>query len=499
MVDTAEEAVRPKKLGFLTKFTFGFGQLGEALFLGLTLAFAPIFYNQAVGLSAGLVGTALFIGIFADAISDPLIGSISDRWRSRRFGRRHPFLFVSAPPLALCLFMLFQPPEALIAVQPGETLPEQGPLFAWMVTWLLLGRFFLTLYVVPHLALGAELSKDYDERASVYSFNAMFGFFFGPMVAFIAWTFFFADKTIRVSDGAFVDGHLDPANYEGIAILAAIGIVVGIWTCAGYTLRHVKDMPQPPLDLPPFQFKTVFVEVYGAFKNRSYLTLMLGFFCLSLTLGHAESTNTIMFTFYWEMGPDEIRWFSFYQTAGFVTGAFMAPYLVRRFEKRGAVVIGAAGYAIVHPLPYIMRMLGWWPENDTEPLLPLLLGWTFFATWALAVVNVSVMSMVADLVDQHELETGRRQEGIFYAARVFFGKASNSFAAFFAGITLAYYADLPANSIPGELDEGILWRMGVLTLVFSIGSVVATYFYGRYKLDKEKVKSIQAELSARNG
>ncbi len=499
--DAADTSARPHagKLPFTTKIAFGFGQLGEALFMGLTLTFAPIFYNQAVGLSAELVGIALFVGIFADAISDPLVGSVSDRWRSRRFGRRHLFLFISAPPLALSLYMLFQPPEFLILIAPGDKLPQQWPLFVWMTSWLLLGRFFLTLYVVPHLALGAELSTNYDERASVYSYNAMFGFFFGPMVAFVAWTFFFAGESVRISDGAMVAGQLNPANYQNIAMLAALGIVAGIWICAGFTLRQVKRLPQPPASLPPFRFSTVFVEVYGAFRNKSYLTLMLGYFCLSLTLGHAESTNTIMFTFYWAFEPDEIRWFSFYQTAGFVTGAFLAPFLIRLVEKRPLVIFSVIGYAIIHPFPYIMRMLGFWPENDTPLLLPSLLVWTLLGTWCLAALGVCVMSMLADLVDEHQLTSGRRQEGIFYSARVFFAKASNSVASFFAGITLAYYAELPANSVPGELDGDVLDRMGRLVILFSVGALIASWFYSRYRLDKRRVEEIQRELAARSG
>lgn len=483
------------KLGLGTKVAFGFGQLGEALFMGLTLTFIPIFYNQAVGLSAEWVGIALFVGIFADAITDPLIGSISDRWRSKRFGRRHPFLLVSAPPLAACLYMLFQPPAALIAISAGETLPEQLPLFIWMTSWLLLGRFFLTLYIVPHLALGAELSSDYDERASVYSYNAMFGFFFGPMVAFVAWTFFFAGESTRISDGAMVAGQLNPANYQGIAILAAIGIVVGIWTCAWFTLPRVKNLPQPPSDLPPFKFTTVFVEVYGAFRNKSYVTLMIGYFCLSLTLGHAESTNTIIFTFFWELEPKQIRWFSFYQTVGFVLGAFMAPFLIKKIQKRPLVTISVIGYGVIHPAPYLLRMAGLWPENGAEALLPMLLVWTVLATWCLAALNVCVMSMLADLVDEHQLTSGRRQEGIFYSARIFFAKASNSVASFLAGITLAYYAELPPNSIPGQLNEQILSRMGLLVVLFSIGALIAGWFYSRYKLDKKRVTEIQQELA----
>jgi len=292
-----------------------------------------------------------------------------------------------------------------------------------------------------------------------------------------------------------VAGQLNPENYRQVAIVAAIGIVLGIWICAGFTLRHVKRLPQPPLDLPAFRFSTVFVEVYGAFKNSSYLSLMLGYFCLSLTLGHAESTNTIIFTFFWELEPQQIRWFSFYQTVGFVLGAFMAPIVIRKIEKRPLAIFAVLGYGVIHPLPYILRMIGLWPDNGAELLLPLLLVWTVLATWCLAALNVCVMSMLADLVDEHQLTTGRRQEGIFYSARVFFAKASNSVASFLAGITLAYYAELPANSVPGELDEGILFRMGLLVIIFSVGALVAGWFYGRYRLDKGRVEEIQRELA----
>jgi GPH family glycoside/pentoside/hexuronide:cation symporter len=142
-------------------------------------------------------------------------------------------------------------------------------------------------------------------------------------------------------------------------------------------------------------------------------------------------------------------------------------------------------------------MLGLWPENGDEALMPMLLVWTVLATWCLAALNVCVMSMLADLVDEHQLKSGRRQEGIFFSARIFFAKASNSVASFLAGITLAYYAQLPPNSIPGQLDDDILSRMGLLVALFSIGAVVAGFFYSRYTLDKDRVTEIQQELADR--
>lgn len=74
---------RPGKVPFGVKFGFGFGQFGEAIFMGLTLTFAALYYNQGLGLEIKFVGWAMGLAIFADAITDPAIGALSDRWRSR--------------------------------------------------------------------------------------------------------------------------------------------------------------------------------------------------------------------------------------------------------------------------------------------------------------------------------------------------------------------------------------------------------------------------------
>jgi len=80
---------RPGKIPFWTKFNFGFGQIGEAAFSAITLTFVSLYYNQALGLNINLVGWALGLAVFSTAISAPIVGAFSDRFRSR-WGRRHP-------------------------------------------------------------------------------------------------------------------------------------------------------------------------------------------------------------------------------------------------------------------------------------------------------------------------------------------------------------------------------------------------------------------------
>ncbi len=137
---------------------FGIGAGGEAASMWIFNALALIFYQQILGLPAGLAATAMALAIIADAVTDPLIGAISDNFCSR-FGRRHPFLFTAPIPLALCVFLIFHPPQLVV--------DSASLLFIWLCLFTILLRTFQTFYVVPHLAMGAELSTDYLERTRV--------------------------------------------------------------------------------------------------------------------------------------------------------------------------------------------------------------------------------------------------------------------------------------------------------------------------------------------
>jgi Na+/melibiose symporter-like transporter len=291
---------RSGKVPLGVKLGYGFGQFGEAIFMGLTLTFAALYYNQGLGLDIKYVGWALGIAIFADAVTDPAIGALSDRWKSKRWGRRHPFLFFAPLPLALCLYLLFLPPDFIVAIPEGETRPEQWPLFLWMAVWNILARTFLTCYVVPHLALGAELSSDYNERSSVFSYNAMFGFATGTGVGFFAWGYF-AGQSLRAMDNQMVPKQLDPANYPPVVILGCICVIVGIWMCAFATRKEIPHLAQATEDTPPFSFLEVIRDMWGACQNRNYVMLLIAFFFLSLTLGMGEISGGFLVTYYFEL------------------------------------------------------------------------------------------------------------------------------------------------------------------------------------------------------
>ena len=125
--------------------------------------FLLLFYGTVIGLEPGLVGLAILIALVFDAVSDPLVGYWSDNFRSK-WGRRHPFMYAAALPVAFSYFLLWNPPEL-----------SQTGLFLYLTCLAVLIRTFITFYETPSSALIPELSTDYDERTSLQSYRLFFG------------------------------------------------------------------------------------------------------------------------------------------------------------------------------------------------------------------------------------------------------------------------------------------------------------------------------------
>src|SRR5262249_14317937 len=145
-----------QRLSYRTKWAYGIGAVGEASTYIAFNTWNFLFYNNVLGLSGTLCGLAVMISLGLDAVADPVIGYLSDRWHSR-LGRRHPFLYAAAIPLGISFYMIYVPPVGLSGF----------PLFLWFTFFSILFRQCWTLYQIPHLALGAELTTDYRERSIV--------------------------------------------------------------------------------------------------------------------------------------------------------------------------------------------------------------------------------------------------------------------------------------------------------------------------------------------
>lgn len=470
-----------RKLALSTKLTYGVGQLAEGLknlSFGLFLLF---YFNQVLGVSGTLCGIALFIALLFDAVTDPMAGSLSDGWRSR-LGRRHPFMYASAPPLGVAYWLLFSPPE----------LGEWG-LFVWLTVFAVLTRGAMTLYHVPHIALGAEMTENFEERTSIVGYRTAFGVLGGLLASALGFGVFFA------SSEQFPNGQLDASQYPPYALLLAVLMVTTIWISALGTQKEVPHLLPPPRGHGPFRLTRVFGETWLALQNVSFRWLFAGVIIVFVMVGVDGALGLYMNTYFWELRPGEILLIVVAAPLGIVLGTPLTRYLHRHFDKKPAVVWGTAWWGCWQILPVALRLVGWFPENGTPTLLWTLAVIRFIQGAGVVQALVSFGSMMADVADEHELASGRRQEGIFFGAVSFSNKAASGLGTALGGIGLDLIrwpkgpeirtaADVPPETI---VQLGIFY--GPLVAGFA---VVSVWCYAHYQLNRQRHQSILDELRA---
>ncbi len=479
----ARDVVDPHTVPTRTRFAFGVGSSAEALSLYTLGTLGMIFYNQVLGLDVFLAGLVPTLAIFFDAISDPLIGSWSDRVRSKRWGRRHPFMFVAPVPIAISFYFVFNPPDGL----------EGYSLFAWFLVWSVSLRTFMTIYHVPHLAMGGELSKEYTERTKIMSYNNFFTWLGGAGLIKVNQLVFFA-TVAEVSNG-----FLNPEAYPRFSISIAIVIATILFTSAWFTRDRIPLLPQATAAAGKFSFREFYGDLGKAFRNRNYLFLMIALFSLSMMLGIRGGMTMYMNIYYWELDAEDLATLIFVASAiGYLAGFFLSTHVHGRFDKRATIVTTAALLSVFPAMPVILRLMGLFPENGSDSLLVGIAIFAGLGAVSGSMLNISVMSAIADIADENALKYGVRQEGILYSARMFFAKLDNSIGHLLAAIALSIIA-FPDNAVPGEVDPDIIWWLGMVDSPLAIvPGLIAACFYAQYRINKSGYQDTRRKLEAQD-
>lgn len=469
------------------RLAFGFGQLAEGLKNGALGFFVFFYYNQVLGLSGTLAGIAVAISLFIDGVVDPLIGSLSDNWRSR-YGRRHPFLVASVLPLMIGFFGLFSPPVT-----------SQWGLFVWLIVFSNLTRAAISAFHVPHLALGAEMSRDPDERASLVGIRMFFSISGGLCSTLIGFGIFFAPSD------AFPVGQLNAAAYTPFAATLAVLMGLAILTSAFGTRSVIPRLKQGAERLGlsvAGVFRNLLRDVRDALGCVSFRWLFAGVLIVYLMIGTNSALDIYMFTYFWEFSNTEVMTLSFAYPAGLMIGVMLAPAFLRRFDKRVALLFGTVWWAALQVTPVILRLLGFFPENGDEALVPTYMAIRFVHGIGSVMANVAFGAALADIADENELRSGRRQEGIFFSTSSFSLNFATGIGGLMAGIALDTIqwprgthirtaADVPADTL---VNLGIVY--GPCVVIFS---VLTFWCYSNYGLNRARHAEILARLAAKRG
>lgn len=469
------------RLPFHIKLFFGVGQIAEGLKNRTFETFLFFYYVQVLGLAPGLAGLAMLIAVISDAITDPLMGTLTDGYRSR-WGRRHPFMYGAAIPLGALFILMFNPPDGL---------GDQG-LFLWLTVGSVLARTALSVYHVPHMALGAELSSDYDERTTVVAYRSWFQLATAWSVTPLAFALFFT------ASPGFENGQLNPSAYSGFSIFFGIIMAAAILLTALGTHSRIPMLPRSPPKKRRLGPKRVIAEFREAARSPSCRVFVFTLLGLAIGTGVQRVLELHMFTYFWLLAPEQIRDVGMAGLLGAIVGVPCWARLSRYLGKKWTLILGNITWMGFLTLPPFAAMLGAFPERESTLYIPLLVASMVLAAFGNGGTFAVGGSMAADLVDEHALATGERREGMFFGVFGFCGKASPGIGIWLAGLVLEWI-DFPTHAAPEAVSEltvnRLVWVYGPTVFLFVL---VTTLLMLRYRISREALKEIHAKLAQRS-
>lgn len=458
---TSDPVVR--RVDLSTKLFYGFGAVANGAKSNGFSYLLLFYYSQVIGLRADLVSLGILIALVFDAVSDPLIGYISDNFHSR-WGRRHPFMYASAIPVSIAYYFIWSPPAW-----------DQTELFLYFVCMAITIRTLITFYEVPATALVSELTDDYDQRTEMLSFRYFFGWWGGLTMAILNYLVFLPEEKGGLE---YVEGW---SNY---GFSASIIIFISIVVSSAGTHRHIPNLRLPP-PKAPFKLKKTATELKETLSNKSFFALFISALLTAVAAGVSTSLSIYFSRHFWEFTSTEIGYLNLPYFVSALLALFFAPMVSRKLgKKKGGMIIMALAFGM-SPLPYILRVLGLFPENGTDTLFYTLMVFNTVDVMLIIMASSLISAMIADVVEDSELKTGRRSEGIFFAANSFAQKAVNGLGVVVAGQILAYI-QFPTGAKPGEVPDSTLVELALIfTPVLWFFYFAAIAVLSMYQINRE--------------
>ncbi len=455
------------KVPLSTRLAYGVGAVAHSAKDHGFSYFLLMFYSQVLGLSPAAASLALFLSLCVDAVADPLIGYWSDNLHSR-WGRRHPFMYASVLPVVAGYWLLWHPPPGL----------SQTGLFMYLLILATSVRSVFTFYRVPSDALMPELTSDYDERTRLVGIRTLFAWLCGVTLAYLVY------KVFMVDTPEHPDGILNPEGWGRYGTVASVLIAVGILASSLGTHRLIPGLPRPP-PKEPFSFARTREYLARTLRNPSFLALFGSALLFAASAGISQTLNIYFSRYYWALSQDQLWFFSPVNLAAAAFGFWLVPRLTVRSNKQTVAIRTWMFAALFLPVPVILRLLGWFPAPGSDLLLDLLLVHSFIEILVITIGYILVHSMMADLVEDNEKDTGRRSEGLYFSSLSFAAKTTTGLGIVMAGLILEV-VDFPVGAAFGEVPEPTMTAFGVIgvgAMVFFY--VLATWVLRHYRITRE--------------
>lgn len=440
---------RPEKLPVWLKATHGLGSIAYGVKDNGFSTFLLLFYNQVIGLDAGIVGTAIMVALIADAFVDPVIGELTDRTRSR-WGRRLPWLYAAPIPLAIAWMLLWHPSEM-----------SDSMTVAWLIGFAIIVRSLVSCCEVPSVAIVPELTADYDERTIVMRYRFLFGWGGGLLILLLAYGVFFGGEK----------GLVDPDGYGPYALTGALMMLGAVVISAAGQHRRIAVSNLADVK-PVMTLGHILRDMRDTLSNRAFLWLIFAALFGFVNQGITFSMTNYLLGFFWQLTQGEMIAYVFLLFGSMIAAFLLVAPLSARLGKRDGAVVAGAIALLVNSGMYFAWIQDVFPGLPGKPSAAVMFALVFVSNSFSIMLMILSSSMMADVVEASQSETGRRSEGLFFAGYFFMQKCATGVGIFIAGLILSFAA-FPAAAKPGEISDAILrdLALGYMAAVLVIGTL----------------------------
>lgn len=441
--------IKNQQLTIHEKLGYACGDVASNFYWRVFDVFLFIFYTDVFGLSAAAVGTMMLVTRLIDAFSDPLMGAIADRTKTK-YGKFRPYLLWGIIPMIAAGVLTFTVPDVS---DSNKLLWAYGTYIFMMLAY--------TFINVPYGALLGVVTADSQQRTSLTSFRFIGAFSGGSLVAYMT-----PELVTYLGQGNEALGWQHTMLLYGF--IAAIFFVI--------TFLSTKERISPPEQ----QKTPVWQDIKDLSQNKPWKVLFVLALIIMMTISLRGSTGTFYFKYYVER-PDLIGSFAMAYMIALAIGAASTPLLTKFIDKRRLLMILMT---IVASLSLVFYFV---PNNNITLMfvLQIMIG------LALGPKSPLVFSMYADSADYSQWRTGRRATAMIFSAAAFAQKLGGALAGAMIGWLLASMGYVANQVQTGASQEGIVLLMTLIPAVFAAIAVPLIYFY---PLDDKQLKNLQGEL-----
>jgi len=445
-----EKASNPDKMRLGEKLSFGVGEFGTSLIYSVIAVFLMVYYTDVALISASAAALIILIGRISDSVTDPVMGMIADRTRSR-WGRFRPYLLFFSLPFAISAVLCFSVPDW----------EHNLKVIYAIITYVLVGIFYTTVDI-PYWSMISAVTKDPQERSELSAIKRFANMFNNMLTAIL-----FLPLVKLLGKGNQARG------YQSVMIIfGIIGTAALIFTFAKIKERvHVKAKEKIKIKE---SLKTVF-------QNKPLIMVLITALFLGTTF-NMRMAATIYYLTYNANNENLISAFLGLAVFSVLIGIIVSAKIAKVVGKRYACILGILGSSVCYLGLYFTGA-----EN-----IPMMFFWNVLGAFCLGVPLVVYIGMIADTVDYAEWKTGTRSDSFIFAMNTLVYKLTAALGVTAVGFVLSYVGYIPNMPQTAKALQGINFSM---TIVPFIGGIIAMIPMIFYKLEADKLKEINEELN----